>query len=562
MNNRFDIRLSDNDYFDFYLSDNGLEVHSDNTTIGTCSVVLFDFNNNDTFTNYPNIDTIQSLYQWDKAINDGYSFDTLGLTGLDNGLLLYDKDYNDPKNVGLVDKILDSTLDIDSNNKSLILNRVSGSTKQFIYPIDLVFDTEIGANVIELGGGFYQGYYKIDGSSYEVVPNRVNRGWVVNLNLKKGGNTLSGDTLNNKYPDNEGFFFYMGTRAENKYWSEFYGNNTGCTVNCESDSGCTDTVTQFCTEIKETDVVILDPNTNLEIFLSPPQLVYKEIENQFLIYGRAATSSRCSYCGTPTDSDKYGKETVCSFTGKSITITDYKRSPANSDNQFLIYGRARTSSRCSYCGTPTDSDKYGKETVCTFNRDGDILTELDKDLDIIDNAIGFRITNDGRIGYRKLIFTGYCVEDKYVTGVTIQEEYTENSVVPNDEWVNITVRYYTNIRYTDEELKCLPRRKGKLMIYVNCKLKAVFNDFDEFIARRLDEFSSKQIGVPYNFSLGGGSQGLLENMTFDGPDPRDLGLTIEKYFAGTFIGRIYDFKFNICDNNWCEISSNCSDDCG
>jgi hypothetical protein len=28
-----------------------------------------------------------------------------------------------------------------------------------------------------LNGGFYQGYYKLDGNSYEVLPVRVNQSW-------------------------------------------------------------------------------------------------------------------------------------------------------------------------------------------------------------------------------------------------------------------------------------------------------------------------------------------------------------------------------------------------
>jgi hypothetical protein len=40
---------------------------------------------------------------------------------------------------------------------------------------------------------------------------------------------LTGNTLNNKYPDNISFFTWA---HENKFWNTFEGNNTG-------DSGCT-----------------------------------------------------------------------------------------------------------------------------------------------------------------------------------------------------------------------------------------------------------------------------------------------------------------------------------
>ena len=76
------------------------------------------------------------------------------------------------------------------------------------------------------------------------------------------------------------------------------------------------------------------------------------------------------------------------------------------------------------------------------------------------------------------------------------------------------------------------------------------------MGRRLEEYKDKQLGVPFNISLGGGSQGLLESMTFDGQDPDDLGLKIEENFAGTFVGDISQFRFYICDLNWNDINNN------
>ena len=94
------------------------------------------------------------------------------------------------------------------------------------------------------------------------------------------------------------------------------------------------------------------------------------------------------------------------------------------------------------------------------------------------------------------------------------------------------------------------------MFYVNARLKYVVNDFPEFIAKRLDEYKTKQVGVPFNFSLGGGSQGLIDSQTFDGLDQADRGLPIEENFAVSFIGGISQFKFNICDLNYAQIKYN------
>ena len=56
--------------------------------------------------------------------------------------------------------------------------------------------------------------------------------------------------------------------------------------------------------------------------------------------------------------------------------------------------------------------------------------------------------------------------------------------------------------------------------------------------------------------MGGGSQGLIDSQTFDGLDQADRGLPIEENFAGTFIGGISQFKFNICDLNYAQIKYN------
>ena len=128
-------------------------------------------------------------------------------------------------------------------------------------------------------------------------------------------------------------------------------------------------------------------------------------------------------------------------------------------------------------------------------------------------------------------------------------------MVTDNQWTHIGIRFVMP-EYDECQLKYGKQRKGRLMFYVNSKLKFVAEEVDEFIARRLNEYKDKQLGVPFNYSLGGGSQGLLESMTFDGQDPDDLGLIIEQNFAGTFIGDISQFRYYICDLNWCDLTNN------
>jgi hypothetical protein len=544
--NKLDLTLSNSDYWDFFLANskaaNGLTIISS----GSCLVSLFDFNESSIFSSgSTSANTISSLIEWTGTTNTGYTFSTIGLTGIDNGLVLYIKDTLDTSNLGLLSALTGSSLVIPSNDGRLHLNKVTGSTGVYIYPIEVLND--IAGNYGQFCGGFYQGYYKIDGSTYEVLPTRVNKAWVAEFWLKQDSTKCSGytgTTLNNTYPNNKGFFFYMGTRAENKFWNIFGGVDSGCTSGCTTSTGCTDTLSPWCTTIKESDISIgggLSPIT-----LYPNQTITEEITNNFLIYGRVGTSTTCNTCGGHVSG--LGNKRVCNYDGSPIFLTTPKTIITNDTNPFLIYGRAGTgSTRCGNCQNVITN--YGKNTVCSFS--GFSVSaqydDLDYRLDTYDNALGFRIKDDGSIGYRLLTITGYCSGNTTVSGFTVVEEYSASGMVATNAWTSVIIRFSADEYYTDCDLIQKSARKGRLMFYINGKLKFTVNNFDEFIGRRLNDYMQKQVAVPFNISLGGGSQGLIETQTFDGRDIADLGLPIEQNFAGTFIGGISQFKFNICD---------------
>jgi len=541
--NNLKLVLSNKYYWDFYLK-NTMPNYAPftGTTSGTCFVVDFDFNNPAIFgTGTTSADTIYSTQTWTGATNTGVTANTIGITGIDNGLITFEKLSADTTNQALLSALTASTLYIPSGDTRFMMTRVTGMTEQYEYPMNFVTSTGTTGDYMDFCGGFYQGYYKLDGFDYQVLPNRVNKGWVAEFWLKKSDSTCSGTTattLNDLYPDNKGFFFYMGTRAENKFWDVFEGLNTGCTSACTTPIGCTGTVTTFCTVPKENQIVL-----SSGVSLDPPEIKEIEIKNQFMIYhnGQATTT----HYGISYPKGKTAPE----FTGDSITITATTQLLEDNRNPFLIYCNKCNSTGCS-CD---DSDC---STVCDYSGRTGPLLSLDYNLDIIDNAIGFRVKDDGSIGYRLLSVTGACSGDTYISGVTVTEGYSASGMVTNDVWKNIAIRFYAYERMTDEELLCKGRRLGRLAIYVNGKVKFWVDDFLEIIPRRLDTNYQKQVAVPYNISLGGGSQGLLESMTFDGQDPEDLGLNIEKNFAGTFIGSISQFKFYACNLSWVDIENN------
>ena len=82
----------------------------------------------------------------------------------------------------------------------------------------------------------------------------------------------------------------------------------------------------------------------------------------------------------------------------------------------------------------------------------------------------------------------------------------------------------------------------KIYIYVNSYLKFVSKELPLLNLRKLDEIDSKQEGVPYNISIGCGTMGLADSITWDYNKPFKYILPIEENFCGTFIGDISDFK--------------------
>lgn len=580
--NKLDLKLSNSDYWDFYLAnDEGSGPNCNSLLSGSCFVVWYDFNNPNIYSSPSSYENIYSLVKWDGAVNSGYTFDTIGLTGIDNGLIVFNKASGDTSNLALLSALTGTTLVIPSGDTRLHMTRVTGTTGNYVYPYEILIDVttpNIG-NFLNLYGGFYQGYYKLDGSSYEVLPTRVNDAWAAEFWLTtkqfETTGTTTGKTLNDTYPNNSGFFFYMGTRAENKFWNKWEGSDTGCTHNCVSaTTACTDTVSQWCTVPKEDEITIVG-DYGIGISLDPPRTEIDLITNGFLIYGRAydgrpsaltgttiytptvtgdVITSSCNLCGC--NHDGLGTQTACSYDGNGIPVSHTRKKLTNEQNPFLIYGRGSgiisTGDTC--CTGPNDG--LGNHTAGSFSGFSTDETSIDYNLDIIDNALGFRIKPDGSIGYRLLTVTGSCVTNgtvrTYVSGTTIQEGYSIPNLIDPQYWYYVVIKFVTDYK-DDCELKTNKQRTGKLQFYINGYLKYVVNDFPEFVGKRLDEYKSKQVGVPFNFSLGGGSQGLIESQTFGGLDLSDRGLPIETNFGGTFFGGISQFKFNICDMSLCQI---------
>ena len=138
--------------------------------------------------------------------------------------------------------------------------------------------------------------------------------------------------------------------------------------------------------------------------------------------------------------------------------------------------------------------------------------------ELINNAMAFRITDEGAIGVRILTTTGECmmVDDsiKFVGTPVIDEFYSKEGIIEDDKWHHVTYRFDPY-----DKSECLTYRigAGTLYVYVDGFLKLKVESFPEFIPYELDEDKDKQLAVPFNISIGGGTQGLLESY------PEDLG---------------------------------------
>lgn len=530
-----DIRLSDSDYWDLYLSSDEVyyELY-DGILTGDSLISYFDFNNSNIFSTGNT--NIYSLTTWTGATTPVSSFTLvdIGLTSIDNGLITYDKVSGDTGNTVLLSALTGSSLVILSSDTAFWMHEVTGMTDSFIYPINMVTAETIG-QYAQLCGGFYQGFYKLYDYDYQTLPNRMHKGWSVEFWLNKGDNCsgYTGTTLNDDFPDNKGFFFFIGARAENKFWNVWSGQN-------EIASACTSGCTSGCTIPKENEMT-----TSSGIPLDPPKLFIREIDNQFLMWNRSPNQHGCG-CDSSVDDGLPHNLNPCNYTASSITITS-TTVYTDADNQFLIYNRVNRNS----CGC-SDSPHTGF-TACDYTGRTTEINPLNWTGDVVNNVVGFRIKDDGSIGYRKLIST--CTTE-FTTAATIVESYSVSGLVEDNIWTHVTIRYIADTTYNDCQLMYGKPRNGKLMFYINGRLKFIVNDFEEIVLRELAEHKEKQQTVPYNISIGGGSQGLLESETFDGPDPSDLNLLIEQYFAGTFIGGISQFRYYDEELSWCTIKNN------
>lgn len=553
---KIDCRLYNDMYMDFMLSkDEGMYVPS----IDNCLPIKINFNVN-------NCKPVVAETAWNKAVTSNDVLENIGYTAVDNGLITYDKDRigNDE----FLDLFVNSSLDLSTYNDKFYMNPVSANTQVLSYPI------ECHDGFTALKGGFYQGFFKIDGSKYQTLPHKIDDEWRFDVTLRPKQYETSSNILNKRNPENSGIFFYIGTRAENKFW-ELYKQSV------QMSDLKVDDISDYNTDYNfhESDVV------NSQYVNDEAHPEYRDenygyscncddyFDDGFDPYGETdGNNGACEYTAY-FDDDYTGPGTVCDCSDndmviddeyimeqislESVELTDTKGFSLEetgfyeieTDNKFIIFNQTKDG-----YNTKTWKDEfkyiitgqtvapninyypYLNQTKTGYTKDN--ISQLIQEhsyaynvfKDITNNAFALKLNENGSISYRYLIAD--CDSEN---GFSVQEETTKPNLVKNDEWSTIAIKF---VKLNDKSMK--------LYLYVNNQLKLVSKELPLLNLRRLDDLSTRQEAVPYTISIGGGTLGLSERIFLDYYNITDYKLPLETNFAGTFIGDIKEMTFNDC----------------
>jgi len=382
--------------------------------------------------------------------------------------------------------------------------RFSGNTKETIYNIVSKTNDIIGY-YNQLYGGFYQGFFKLFGYDYEVFPTRTNQGWTVEMLLRARQEdqyipTTGQTTLNLTYPENTNTFFYFGTRAENKYYHHASGSPasdsgytrvTGILEGCLKTCACSNTgvTNSRCVEVYEPLVYTAQHNTTCDCGCNATTQVPNNDKDP--LYDSMSNSFSLRLSGDPANPKVCVK--VLTFTGGCVTTGTCPTTGITYQTGYTITEYCSTNTIFNYCAT--DNPLY-------LNKEHWFL------VDCVWERSTYYDTCDlyYRGGLGLISNTEYVDSLSNNTTLLIQPPITHEGSPPAEqvEIVNLNERWL--IERSD--------RLGSLKIFINGKLLFVINGFEEVIPRALNTDKEKQLGVPFNISWGGGTQGLRESTTF------------------------------------------------
>lgn len=583
-NNSIKLRLDTSQYYDFYLAND--EIEFDQETIFSTNLIGFDDGSvlpvnirlwdNDCSPQYElNYGEFESdnnivsdkFYPFENLLEaDCYTLSGIcdvGLTGIDNGLtdrMTGETLYHTNGFLDSIDKFDRLTYDRHLKMISVTSNvrspnsRFSGITADTLYNIVSKNSNDFGYYQ-ELYGGFYQGFYKLHEYDWEILPERYELGWTMETVIKpriynEFSPSAGQTTLNSIYPNNAGIFFFMGTRAEDKFYHyatghpENFSAYTRVTENLDCLKTCSCASTAFTSDCY----------------------------NVYPISGTSYQGTDCTVCGNACEHKVVAippKNPTIDVLSNSfaIRLSGDPKNPKINIRTITITGACQTTADCVnneyYLTGYTINNIYSDISIYDFcsgstNQTDFLNTEKWLQVDLTFKRYNFYegcdLLYEGGIGEMSSLI--YPATERNDTLSLIQPPFT------HDEDVEYPVqRVVMNRDFIDSKDK----RLGTLKVFLNGYLFMVVENFEEIIPRPLDTEKEKQIGVSYTMSWGGGTQGLRENLTFITctgttyqQDPElfpdtvlssttlsglSTGILMEKYFGGTFDGAISEFRF-------------------
>jgi hypothetical protein len=535
---KIDCRLINDEYMDFMLSKD--DVINDKNLLDTCLAAKLNF------FNHTNKHVISDV-SWNDAVASDKVLENIGYTGVDNGFFTYEKDRI--ANDEFLELYTNSSFNLSTYGDKFFVTEVNGNSGMFVYPI------EIKSDYTALKGGFYQGFFKINGDKYQTLPHRINNEWNFNISLRKKCYETPYNILNKRHFNNSGIFFFIGSRSENKFW-ELYKiqekmDNLKIYDDYFTDSSISkDTVIE--TQYMENNPEILEKvdgyNTPCcsndyfdEYFDSNDYITYvcdcpgnnlpfedDYLQEQIKIKDLKLFDSKGNPIG---EKGFYEIETDNKFIIFNNTKDGYTKNNWNNYYKFILTGKKDWPNINYYHYLNNTKDGYTKNNIDELIKKHSYAYDVFKD--IKNNALGFKINDNGSISYR------YLISDDNVF-----EETTVPNLVKTDEWCNIHIKLVRKNNSFNGD--CDEYYKPGLMqiyIYVNGLLKLISKELPELILKPLNDTPERQEGVPYNISIGGGTQGLSERILLDYYNKTEYVLPLEKHFGGSFIGDIKNFTF-------------------
>ena len=576
--NIFQFDINKEDYWDFQLCiDNAYDDFGEGL-VERCLSAYIDLSDDECIW-FDNIYS-KNHFIWQNAVNNGVELNNFGYTSVDNGKTYYEKDRISNKEFFKI--YTDTTYHTEKDDFKLVLSKVKGNQQIYDYSNDITFWND-AFQVSKLNGGWYQGFYCAnDGKEYKVLPTDLGSGWNLEFVINKEDFVNEKRTMNDVYPENKGIFFYIGTRAENKWWIKYLTDHD---FDWCKKTGFAD---EYVEKTYNDDIHLNDDyfKALVEVYESEgyfgdDYIVEQENTNESAFESDYTKEKPCNICADYVTDGYYEDGMVIDEDMKLDTDTGYDMYQPNivrkkTDNKFLIFDRTcdgQTADKWDEENTEVILEYIKKPEIGNYFRlfhhgcDGYDVNKAKKVLekenkrynvlkDLYRNAFALQIKDDGTIGYKYLVKDCDKEEEDY----KIENEFTTNSVINEKEWYTVNVKIQPLKHKDKSDDICLSPNSFldtmQIMIYVNGKLVLVSRELPIFNFKLLDDLEEKQEGVPFNISLGGGTQGLAEVVYLNYLKLPEYILPLEKEFGGSFIGWIKSFKFYTCPLNYYEIQQN------